>query len=137
MLVLFLFLLSSLSAIANNDFENKIKEYDKLFQQISEKRIGISNNKIDHIKNPFIMMGKKNIVVDGNVTKSNKVNYILNATFNNKAKINGTWYKLNSEINDFRVVKISNKSVIIKNEHSKKELFIRNSDVNKIKFSSK
>jgi len=137
LLILFLFLLTNLGAIANDDIKNKTKEYDKLFQQIGEKRIGVSNKKINEIQNPFIMADKKNILVDGNVTTANKIIYSLNAIFNDKAKINGEWYKLNNQIGDFKLVKIGSKSVIIRSEHSKKELFIRKSDVNKIKFSSK
>jgi len=137
LLILSLFLLTNLSAIANGDIKNKTKEYDKLFQQIGEKRIGVSNKKINEIQNPFIMANKKNIVVDGNITTTHKIVYDLNAIFNDKAKINGEWYKLNNQIGDFKLVKIGSKSVIIKGEHSKKELFIRKSDVSKIKFSSK
>ena len=136
-LVLFLSLITNLNAITNDNFKNKIKEFDKFFQQIGEKRVGASNNKIDTIKNPFVMIYKKNIAVDGNTTTVHKINYILNATFDKKAKINGKWYKQNSNIGDFKLIQVNRKSVIIKNEHSKKELFIRNSNVDKIKFSSK
>ena len=66
-----------------------------------------------------------------------KPTYILTATLNKKAKINGQWYKLYGEIGDFKLTNIRSNSVIIKNEHSKKELFIRKNDVSKIKFSSK
>ncbi len=136
-------ILSSALIAAKNDrftenFKSKLMEYDKFFTQISEKRIGVPNSKIDKVKTPFIMTNKKVIIKDGNKTvKVKKPMYILNATFNNKAKINGHWHKKNSEIGDFKLTNIRSNSVIIKNEHSKKELFIRNSDVSKIKFSSK
>lgn len=130
-ILLFLFVIGNLYAIADDN----VKKYDTLFQQIGEKRVGVSNSKIDSLKNPFDVE-KKIVSVDKNVT-TNKTNYILNATFDKKAKINGIWYKLNSDVIDFKLVKINSNSVIIKNEHSKKELFIRKSDVSKIKFSSK
>jgi len=121
-----------------DEFEDKIAQYDKLFNEISEKRTGVPNSKIDSIKNPFIVVYKKAIVNDGNGTEGTKnPTHVLNVTFNTKAKINGQWYKIGNEIGDFKLVSIKNDSVIIKNEHSKKELFIRKNDVSKIKFSSK
>ncbi|HIP44653.1 MAG TPA: hypothetical protein EYG93_04875 [Sulfurospirillum arcachonense] len=127
-------ILSSTLVAAKND----IKEYDKLFSQIGKKRIGISNSQIDRVKNPFIMTYSKVVAKDGNGTVTiKKPTYTLTAILNNKAKLNGQWYKLHSEIGDFKLVSIRSNSVIIKNEHSKKELFIRKSNVSKIKFSSK
>ena len=120
------------------NFKNKIAQYDKFFKQISEKRVGISNSQINQVKNPFIMTYAKVIVKDGNRTiASKKPTYTLNATFNNKAKINGKWYNIHSKIGDFKLANVKTNSVIIKNEHLKKELFIRKSNVSKIKFSSK
>ncbi len=120
------------------NFKDKLSEYDKFFSQISEKRVGVENKKIDEVKNPFIMTYNKIKVKDGNSTVAvKKSTYVLNAIFSNKAKINGIWYKQNSTIGDFKLTSIRSNSVIMKNEHSKKELFIRKSNVSKIKFSSK
>jgi|LGOV01.1.fsa_nt_gb hypothetical protein len=141
--IVFLFSLVLSSSVAqerefSENFKSKIAEYDKFFSQISEKRFGVPNSKIDSVKNPFIMSYKKVMVKDGNTTvEIKKPSYILSATFDKKAKINGKWHKLNSQIGDFKLISIRTKSVIIKNEHSKKELFIRKSNVSKIKFSSK
>ena len=141
-LILSLILSSTLVVAKSDKFtENsreKIVEYDKFFSQISEKRLGVSNSKIDTVKNPFIMTYSKIVVKDSNSTVTvKKPTYTLTATFNKKAKLNGQWYKLYSEIGDFKLVSIRSNSVIIENEHSKKELFIRKSNVSKIKFSSK
>lgn len=136
--MLFFALSVNLFASASENSKRQIKEYNNLFQKISEKRVGVSNQKINNIKNPFTMDSKKTIVRDGNSTTAiSEITYTLNTTFDKKAKINGKWYKLNSEIGDFKLTKIMSKSVIIRNEHSKKELFIRKSNVSKIKFSSK
>ena len=141
-LILSLVLSSSLVAAKNNkfteNFKEKMAQYDKFFAQISEKRIGVSNSKIDTVKNPFIMTYKNVVVKDGNNTITvKKPTYLLTGILNKKAKLNGQWYRLNSQIGDFKLTNIGTKSVIIKNEHSKKEIFIRKSDVSKIKFSSK
>ncbi len=140
--LIFTLLLLFSSAIAKEvlttEFKNKMTEYDKLFSQIGEKRIGVSNTKINMVKNPFLMTYKKVIIKDGNSTKEiKKPKYILTVIFDEKAKINGKWYKLNSKLGNFKLINIRSDSVIIQNEHSKKELFIRKNDVSKIKFSSK
>ena len=132
-IILIISLILSSTLVSAKD--NVVAEYDKLFTQISKKRIGVSNSKIDRIKNPFI---SRAVVKDDNSTASvEKPTHILTAIFNKRAKLNGRWYKLHSKIGDFKLISIGTKSVIMKNGHSKKELFIRNSDVNKIKFSSK
>lgn len=136
-LILSLFMVVNLLASVNNNVKAEIKEYDTLFEQIGEKRVGVSNSEINIIKNPFIMTDVKKIIKDGNMTKIKTVKYVLNAIFNKKAKINDKWYKLGSEMGDFKLTKVGSESVIINNGHSKKELFIRKSNVGKIKFSSK
>jgi hypothetical protein len=129
-------IISSAFLFAKDEVSSKTDEYDKLFTQISKKRIGASSQDINKVENPFIM--ERNIVIDVNSsTAKAQTIYKLNAIFDKKAKINGQWYKLNSEIDNFNLASIGKNSVIIKNEHSKKELFIRKSDDNKIKFSSK
>ena len=136
-LIISLFVVVNLLASTNNNIKNEIKEYDTLFEQIGQKRVGVSNSEINIVKNPFLMTNVKTVIKDGNTTKIEKVKYVLSAIFSSKAKINGKWYKLNNEIDDFKLTKISSNSVIMRNEHSKKELFIRKSNVGKIKFSSK
>lgn len=133
---LFTVLLSNSFVLAGTA-EDKIKEYDTLFNQIGEKRVGISNQKIENVQNPFLMTYQKQIAPDGSVATVKEIIYVLSAIFGKKAKINGIWYKINDKIGDLKLVRISDNSVIIKNEHSKKELFIRKNDVSKIKFSSK
>ncbi len=132
-----LLLLFSGNILAEN-LQNRLVEYEKLFTQIGEKRIGVPNGKIDKIKNPFIVTDTKVIIQEGNQTvEIKKPTYILSVTLNNKAKINKKWHRLNDKIGDFKLTSIRSDSVIIKNKHFKKELFIRKSDVSKIKFSSK
>jgi len=138
-IILMLLLLFSSGVAKENlskNLKNKIASYDKLFTQISKKRTGIPNAKIEAVKNPFVMIDNKIIVNDSNVTIK-EITYTLSAIINNRAKINGEWYELNNEIDNFYLVSIKRNSVVIKNEHSKKELFIRENDASKIKFSSK
>ena len=135
---LFILLFCSL-AMANEAYKNSIKEYDKFFQEIGEKRVGVDEKIIDSVKNPFIIKKIEVVVKDSNGTRKivKKDIYKLSAIFNNKAKINGKWYNIGDEIGNFKLKTIKTKSVVIADEHYKKELFIRKSNVSKIKFSSK
>jgi len=134
---IFFILISNTFLLSSDRGIEKTKEFEKFFQDISKKRIGISGQNIDKVKNPFLMISKNSVNVDGNVTAIQEIVYTLNAIFDDKAKINDAWYKLNNKIGDFKLIKIKNKSVVIKNENSKQELFIRKNNVDKIIFSSK
>ena len=114
---------------------NETKEYDKIFEKIAETRVGISNQEIDKIKSPFIVIYKN--PKDKNATKKPKITYTLDAIFDKKAKINGKWIKIYKKIGTYKLVKIKRDSVILKNTNKIKELYIRKKDESKIKFSTK
>jgi hypothetical protein len=44
---------------------------------------------------------------------------------NDKAKINKKWYKLYAKVYGYKLVKIKNVSVVLKNKKKKLELFLR------------
>ncbi len=113
---------------------NDTKGYDNIFEKISETRVGIKNKEIEKIKNPFIVIYKQS--ADGNKTKK-KIVYVLDAIFDKKAMINGKWYKIYSKIGTYKLVKIKKSSILLRNTDRTKELFIRNKNESKIKFSSK
>ncbi len=138
MLVLAL-LLCFLSSLSAENLQSRLLEYEKLFTQINKKRIGVSNKKIDEIKNPFITISnsKANIQDSNQSASIKKPTYTLNAILNYKAKINEQWYKLDDKIGDFKLTNIERESVVIENRHSKKKLFMRKSYASKNKFSSK
>lgn len=116
---------------------NEIKEYDKIFQKIAEKRVGADIIMIDQLDNPFIIeIAELNSSSDSNDTAQTPI-YILEATFEQKAKINGSWYKKNENIGPFQITKISRDSVILQNEIEKKELVIRTKDERNIKIFTK
>ena len=118
----------------SEELKNKITEYDKFFTEINQKRVGVSNFEIDKISNPFKVTREERVFK--NSSKKEKT-HLLTAIFNKNAKIDGQWYKINNAIGGFKLIAINSGSVIIKNAHSKKELFIRKNNVKKIKFSSK
>lgn len=134
----FLFVLISTSFVDAKDnlsLGNEVKEYDRIFEKIAEKRVGIEIEKIEKIDNPFIVTGSSN---DSESNESNaQPIYLLEATFDQKAKINGSWYTIKDQINIWKLVKINRNSVILQNETEKKEIFIRTKDESNIKIFSK
>jgi hypothetical protein len=131
-------LIFSSSAFCEQKNEMDMYEYDSLFLEISDKRLGVSNAAIEKVKNPFVMT-KTVLTENGETVEASKaeITYKLFAIFGNKAKINGKWYRLGDKIDYYKLSKITSKSVLMIGTNNKKELFIRNNDENNVKFSSK
>lgn len=114
---------------------NEVKEYDTIFEKIAVKRVGVEAAAIDRIVNPFIVTYDNGVNFDDNV--SQKPLYVLEATLNQRAKINGSWYTIHDQIDIFKLVKIKANSVTLQNETDRKEIFIRTNDESNIKIFSK
>lgn len=129
----------SSAALTEESREKNIKQYDTLFDQIGEQRVGLSTETIASVDNPFFMEKKKAVEpADSNTSKKIiKPEYVLNGTLNKKAKINDSWYALNSTIGEYKLVQIKSNRVVLQNKHIKKELYIRKPNAVKIQFSSK
>ncbi len=127
---------SNIFASSNLVLGNETKEYDKIFTQINQTRVGISLKKINKLKNPFLTSNKKTVLTKkAKKARKKKAYFILDAIFDKKAKINGKWVRLYSKIGSYKLVKIKRSSVILKNNNGKKEIFIRKKDDKNIKFS--
>lgn len=116
---------------------NEVKEYDKIFEKIAERRMGIDFLKLEKLENPFVVIGKFSTEdsLDGNSTVEPV--YILEATLDQKAKINGKWYTRKDKVGFLDLVRVNHNSVILQNESEKKEIFIRTKDETNIKILSK
>ena len=114
---------------------NEVKAYDQIFSKIGEKRIGVDAKLIEGTLNPFIV-SRGDSIVDGNITEAKAV-YVLEATFDKKAKINGVWYHQKDTIGDFKLVKVNRNFVVLQNELEKNELYIRTKDDSNFKISYK
>lgn len=128
--------ISFITAKDNLSLGNEVKEYDRIFEKIAEKRVGVDGLTIDKLSNPFIVSTNELDISDAN-TSTGESAYLLEATINQKAKINGTWYNIQDTINTWKLTKISHNSVILQNETEKKEIFIRTKDESNIKIFSK
>jgi len=126
---------SFLYASAELSLGNETKVYDKIFEKIGETRVGANVEDINRLRNPFVVIYRKR--KDANGTKRPQITYTLDGIFENKAKINGKWRKKYSKIGTYKLIKIKKRSVVLRNTNENKELFIRNNNDSKIKFSSK
>jgi hypothetical protein len=129
------FIVGSFGAATKLSLGNETKAYDKIFEKISETRIGADIKKINKLKNPFLVIYKKRS--ESNETKKPKILYILDGIFEKKAKINGKWMKKHSRVGEYKLVKVKHKSVVLQNSNGTKELFIRKNNGSKIKFTTK
>lgn len=117
--------------------ENETKVYDQIFEKISEKRLGADISRIDRTENPFIMLRRddETINTDTNRTNNSNRNVSLDATLEQKAKINGIWYKKNDSIGSYTLIKIEHNRVVLRNEIETKELYIKAKDDSNFKLS--
>gem|GEM_PF-520393 len=115
--------------------KNEMLKYDKIFEKVSETRVGISQKAIDKIANPFIVE-KVNLKLKKRGGKG-RVYFRLDAIFTNKAKINGRWIALYHKIRTYKLIKIKRSSILLKKSNKIREIFIRKHNGPKIIFSSK
>ncbi|MDR1285773.1 MAG: hypothetical protein LBJ88_06205 [Campylobacteraceae bacterium] len=106
-----------------------IVEYDRFFNEIGEVRIGIANQDIDNIANPFVTIA---VPTSSNNTNASSPTFKLNAIFENKVKINDSWLTQGSTVNGLRVIAIKQNSVVLGSENRAIELFLREKNENSI-----
>ncbi len=90
-------------AFAQSDPE--LQKIDTLIEKIKIKRVGISNDEIKKLKDPFYYDKEFRTERLKKIRKRGRY-YRLYAVFNDKAKINGKWYKKGSKIGPYRLAKI-------------------------------
>ena len=125
------------SAQATLSLENEVKVYDQIFEKIAEKRVGADTSRIDRTENPFLMLRSddENIHRDNSQQKELDKALILEATLEQKAKINGIWYKKNDSVGVFKLIKIQHDHVVLGNQNERKELYMRVKDDSNFKLS--
>ena len=95
--------------------EESIRDLEQMNQITQERRGVISQEQIEEIKDPFAASKPG--------ADLNK-NFELQATVGRSAKINGTWYKLNDEIEQYKLVKIQPKEVTLNDPNADANLTI-------------
>lgn len=100
---------------------NAQKSSDELFDKISQQRVGLSDEKLKAIKNPFIQVkSDSNLTQEGgDVATSGDI--LIKAIVSSRVKINEKWYKVDDEVSGLTITKISPNSIEVKNSEGKIE----------------
>ena len=89
-------------------------KYDDIFNQLAQKRPGLTDDQIQAVKSPFPVF--KDEREDARGTSSQNQEYILTGVFGDRAKINDTWYKLGDYIGNYNLRKVEARSVVLSND---------------------
>ena len=104
--------------------ESQTDFYDKLFGAIEEQRVGLNQEDLDNIENPFTDAIAPMHVTTPNEDASSKDRYVLEAIINNKAKIDSKWYTVDNKIDNYLITKIDNGNVVLSNDEKEVKLSI-------------
>ena len=123
--IFYIFILFPLSLISD-----ELSWVDQQIDAIKPKRVGIDYTKINHIKDPFIVLKKQNKHIRQIQYTSNKPyfkhrstvitkaqpqckNMNLELIINNKAMINHKWYKISQKVCGYKILNIANGTVYL------------------------
>ncbi len=114
--------------------EITINDIDKLVNDIKQERIGLKDSEIRSAKDPFIYPGGKlGRIISSYKTVKRHYRFVLSAVINDRVKINGRWYKLNSKVNGFRISRVGKDHVLLTRKNERIRVFLKRSKSKKIK----
>ncbi len=110
--------------------KSKFEDIDRLIEKVKVQRQGLTKEQIAKLKNPFIdQRTLKKIVIEQKIVKAKKKRFVLRllSIFNDRAKINGRWYKKGAKIGPYRLSYIdpNHAYVILQTKHKQLRLFLR------------
>ncbi len=116
-----------------------LKRFDSLFEQISKKRSGINQAVINSLKDPFVYKREIKKIAktkNGKTVKEvpKKAALRLLAIFNRKAKINDKWYRERDRVGNYKILRIKENFVVLRDGGKTIKLFLRKRD-DKIKIT--
>lgn len=151
----------SLILLSTTIMSNELSWVDEQVEAIKPSRVGMSNNNIRNIKNPFIFLKKNRpeekilvkstkplepqVVPSMSTNSSNTVakttqksyaKFELSLILNNAAMIGGKWYRIGDKINGYLISEISTSSVLLRKKKKNLLLSMKNSN-SKINFKNK
>jgi hypothetical protein len=143
------FILLYLLLLALNLSSDELKWIDQQIEAIKPPREGISDSQISLLVDPFIFLKDIKIDVDTvlnpaaeeiyqsmEIAPKEVKTYVLDAIINKSALIDGKWYNIGDEIDEYRVFKITLTSVTL---HKKGEDIVisTNNKNQNLKFKNK
>jgi len=105
-------------------------EIDALIEKVKVKRVGLSAEEIARLKNPFIDEERLKKVVKAHknkrVRKRARLSYRLISILNDRAKINGRWYRVGSRVGGYRLAYVDpiKGFVVLRNKRRSLTLFV-------------
>lgn len=93
-------------------FISNESSYVNKFNELSKVRVGLNNQEIDDLKNPFtttFIPGKE-------VALATESSYKLTAIIGRRAKINNKWYSIGDFVGTYKLIGIGSQSVEISND---------------------
>jgi len=122
-----------------------VEEISQLVHKIKEERIGLRPAEIANAKDPFLYFKTRQIKIRKSIVKKNifftkhrkRREFVLSAILNDKAKINGKWYTLNDKIGRFKLARIGENFIVLRDKNNNLRLFLRHKKNRHIKFMIK
>lgn len=107
------------------------RRYDDIFANLQGERQGVSKDEINKLQSPFrlsVVESDTAAVIDEAGPKP--IALILNGVIQNRARINGSWYTVGSEISDYKITRIDNAGVTLVRTKDKQQLKLTNGSKN-------
>ena len=92
-------------------------EYDKIFDDLSKPRVGLSDAQIASLQDPFY---PKEANAPREANQHVDLGYQLVGIMGDKVKLNDKWYGLGEYVGSYKIVQITGNSVIITNDDDNK-----------------
>lgn len=103
-------------------------EYDKIFDDLSKPRVGLSDAQIASLQDPFY---PKEANAPREANQQVDLGYQLVGIMGDKVKLNDKWYGLGEYVGSYKIVQITGNSVIITNDDDNKvELTLKQGNKN-------
>lgn len=99
------------------------EEIDRMVDQIQKPREGIAQKELSLGSDPFIVFKRDENVTKIIVPAKAEEKLVLNGIVNDKAYINGKWYKEGDEISGYTLKYVGDKGVVLTDSRHIKRLF--------------
>lgn len=124
-----LFAVDNNQTVAPSNGAYKAK-YDAIFDDLSKPRIGLSDEQIASLQDPFY---PKEANAPREANQQVDLGYQLVGIMGDKVKLNDKWYGLGEYVGSYKIVQITGNSVIITNDDENKvELTLKQGSQNVI-----
>ncbi len=113
--------------------QSPLEKIDRLIDQIKQPRTGLSANAIAKSYDPFVYSSTKKKITVRRPAPKPKQRFVLSAIFNNRAKINGKWYKRGDTLYGYTIVDVSATGATLKRGGKTLRIAMQNRAKSKIK----